>query len=379
MRRNNSGFTLVELLVVIAIIAILVMLLLPAIQAARESARRVQCINNVKQITTALINHESTFGSFPPGVPSCTHKNYITGAQEVGGFCDGPNWMTNIFDQIEEQVLARWVFEAMEEKASAADDLEHGGSHKDQFAQGNVGTFTPGFYICPSAKRMTKVFGGSGREFLGHDPWLAKGNYAGCFGASSYLDACPAIRRGRDVSIDYDADRARKPQRGVFQVVMIRGWKKAKQRDNANKNGASWKMAFGQGTKLKQIRDGASKTMAVSEVLSHDSENDPRGVWTIHVPGSSLYTAQLTPNSPEPDRLPICDRKIPETNPLFCDKPHKDNGELWAAARSAHVGGVVVSMCDGAVRYITDDIDHRMWRAMATRSGRETGLDDPDY
>jgi prepilin-type N-terminal cleavage/methylation domain-containing protein len=368
---RKYGFTILELLVVIALIAILVSLLLPAVQSAREAARRVQCINNVKQITLALLSHESTFGSFPPGVPSCTHKNYITGAQEVGGYCDGPNWMANIFGQIEENVLDEWVITAMEKNASAADDLEHGGSHDDPFATGNVGTTTPGCYICPSARQMTRMFGGRESEFLGHDPWLAKGNYAGSFGSNTYLDACPAVRNPgrRNVGIDYDEDSLRKPYRGVFQVVMIRGWKEAEQIDNANRRGARWIMGRDQGTKVRQIRDGASHTLAVSEVLGYDSEKDPRGVWTIHVPGSSLFTAKLRPNSTEPDRLPICDEGIPENHSLFCDRAYKDDGNLWAAPRSSHPGGVVASMCDGAVRFITDDIDHATWQALATRAG----------
>ena len=103
---------------------------------------------------------------------------------------------------------------------------------------------------------MTEVFGGSGREFLGHDPWLAKGNYAGCFGANTYLDACPAIQKvGRKVRIDFQADTVRKPNRGVFQVVMVEGWQRARQSDNANRKGAKWKMGWGQGTNIKQIRD----------------------------------------------------------------------------------------------------------------------------
>ena len=281
--------------------------------------------------------------------------------------------MSNIFAQIEENVLATWVMNTMDKEASAADDLEHGGSHADRLAPGNVGTFTPGFFSCPSAKEMTKVFGGSGREFLGHDPWLAKGNYAGCFGANAYLDACPAIRKAgsREVGIDYQADNVRKLNRGVFQVVMIRGWKDARQTDNANKRGAKWKMGWGQGTKIRHIRDGASYTLAVSEVLSYDSEKDPRGAWVIHVPGSSLFTARLGPNSFEPDRLPICDTSIPQNNPLYCEQAYQDDGNLWAAARSAHPGGVVASMCDGAVRFVTDDIELSTWQALATRAGAD--------
>ena len=107
--RTRNGFTLVELLVVIAIIGVLVALLLPAVQAAREAARRMQCLNNMKQQGLALLNHESAKGAFPKGrwniIPGNTSKHAI--ADRPSAPSNDHSWQVMALPYAEEANLAR--------------------------------------------------------------------------------------------------------------------------------------------------------------------------------------------------------------------------------------------------------------------------------
>ncbi|MBN1854121.1 MAG: DUF1559 domain-containing protein [Pirellulales bacterium] len=337
----RCAFTLVELLVVIAIIGILVALLLPAVQSAREAARRAQCKNNIKNISLALCSHHETHGSFPPGVPSCTAQNWITGGTQVGAYCQGPAWSVNVLPQLEMVRLWEFARDATKTQWNAADDMEH--------EAGNVGTWTPEIYLCPSAD----IMGGDTRiDTYAHDAWTSKGNYAANWGTDTYMSF-------------EDPRRA-----GSFGVVMVKGWEKVVQSENHATIKGLFKLGLGQGTRLKHIVDGASNTLLVSEVIGWDSSKDGRGGWVLNMPGSSNFNARTTPNSAINDVISMCEENIPANDPMHCVE-NRSNGNIWAAARSNHIGGVNASRADGSVHFVSDNIDPFVWQALASRAGEE--------
>ena len=101
-RSRTKGFTLIELLVVISIIAVLIALLLPAVQSAREAARRAQCVNNLKQIGLGLFNYESANGVFPPGYIDYQNNPIFTPDLDMG---PGWGWAAMLLPYVEQQPL----------------------------------------------------------------------------------------------------------------------------------------------------------------------------------------------------------------------------------------------------------------------------------
>ena len=316
MRRTQSGFTLVELLVVIAIIGILIALLLPAVQAAREAARRSQCQNNLKQLGLAMHNHHDTKKTLPPGTSNA--------------ICCYGTW----------QVLALTF---MEQDNVASLYQNWGGSS------------TPSYSAAPNKDLVTnKRF--ESLTCPSDTPNTPIGNIT----SHNY-----AVNRGNTV---YD-------QRATFKGVTFGGAPFARATfENpdpavkyATPGGFMVRPQIGKG--FNEILDGLSNTLMVAEVLQGTS-SDLRG-FTWWGDASGFQTFQ-PPNSTIPDRIytgGYC-KSNPKLN-LPCAVSTSSDPTMFGS-RSRHPGGVQVVMCDGSSRFVRQTIAIDVWRGASTTRGRET-------
>ncbi len=329
---GRRAFTLVELLVVIAIIGILIALLLPAVQAARESARRMRCTNSLRQLSLACLNYESATKAFPYG------RKY--------DIWDTFTWTELILPQIEEKAVYTGYTYLPKKGFVATTPAPNGPIGND--AQMRVARMT----ILPVFCCSTDPNAPAKNEFNTTDYGFYRMSYRACSGSGDMYGKSTDATTG--------------PWgRGVFGVLP--------------------KQSFDirpPGTRVKEISDGTAKTILLSEgvVPTVASWGGPIGETIYGNMGGGLFSASLTPDSTSPDRII---GPCPSTQGDTTYKPPclSLGSNAWytqsasgahAAARSYHAGGVNVSMADASVRFIADEIDLPLWRSLATMAGGET-------
>ena len=175
--KMRFGFTLVELLVVIAIIGILIALLLPAVQAAREAARRMQCTNNLKQISLAVLGYESSYRQFPAGCVVSVPGNC------TGGDCRGTGFLVTILPYIEQRDVYD-LYKPCYESARGWISWWGVPGHAE---------ITMPMYICPSEGKWPEIpdrksyFGGAGGTDLGLTHWRGDTYHDGVLYVNSFV------------------------------------------------------------------------------------------------------------------------------------------------------------------------------------------------
>ncbi|MEO0529995.1 MAG: DUF1559 domain-containing protein [Planctomycetota bacterium] len=343
-KKRAVGFTLVELLVVIAIIGILVALLLPAVQAAREAARRSSCLNNLRQVGLALVNYESAQGVFPEGhVSSDQFIDPITGVKSMASEAFSMySWVTRILPYLEESAIYN--------------DLDF----EVPFYQQAIGGVENPYHLiffetlkCPSDIDVEII-----NDFYG-----ARGNYAG------------------NAGIGYLWANDRTPDQCGNNNPLAALYPRGNHVDRCA-GGTSSMIALGpfqinRPLRLAKASDGTSKTSAVSEIRVIEGR-DTRG--SLHFSPGVLYMHDATPNATQitlngitstwQERTRFC---INEEDIAPCRQSDSDSwrGQWHHVARSPHPGGVNSMKLDTSVRFVSDDIDPVVWQAYATLNGEE--------
>jgi prepilin-type N-terminal cleavage/methylation domain-containing protein/prepilin-type processing-associated H-X9-DG protein len=314
---RRRGFTLIELLVVIAIISVLIALLLPAVQSAREAARRVQCTNNLKQLGIALHNYHDTVGAFPPG--------YLSLKDRVSFDNDGPgwSWAARLLSQMEQAPLFNSINFPLGIEFPA-----------NQTARLTI----LASFLCPSDAWRMDTFTVVDSTTSGSTPGapicvVASSNYVGSFGRGDPSSLYPYIIDAND------APPGRDNGDGLFY------------RNNS--------------VRLAQILDGTSQTFAVGE----RSQNLSRASWSGAVTNAAVPLVAL---QGEAGLDPEGGGALTLAHTGEGHGPNSPSGlahadQYW----SLHPGGANFLFGDGSVRFIKEQVGFRIFQALATRSGVE--------
>ena len=358
--RKRSGFTLVELLVVIAIIGVMVGLLLPAVQAAREAARRMQCSNHVKQLVLSFHNYHSVFNQMP------IHMHRSAGDYGRGA-SGNMSWYYGILPHIEEAAAYDILPSGLTGLGYSWTGLQNGATELGRAARAKIGTFR-----CPSEDVENSTISG--------------------LGGFSYL-----ANAGPSRQLALPGGTASVRSRGIISHSRLSDTGPS----TANCQG-QWLAGSNQVVRFRDILDGMSNTAALSESLVNDGSGvgidrrrllayTPSGMienfgtpiervvadglansvnwrdWSRYKGLSWLYTSSwekhLYHHVFPPNTINVAS--------YYSDWFRCSEADGAITPSSNHVGGIQMALADGSVRFVTNSINARLWWAIGSRADKE--------
>lgn len=295
---HKRGFTLIELLVVIAIIAVLIALLLPAVQQAREAARRSQCKNNLKQLGLAMHNYYDAAGRLPIGV----HRQGV-GTSGLAITVSNYTWFRRILPYIEQGA----IYNQYNQNADY-----HSAAPNQALSQSVIPMMR-----CPSDIQAAYF------KTMPQYNYMANIGNTNCSKAT--LNGVPFLP-------------------GPFDFTVL---------------------VEGKASSFAQITDGLSNTMMMGESRVGTESTDYRGL--LQYAWYPSFTGHYPPNTPIADVVGHC----ANSTDMPCVLGTNTTYNYQISMRSRHTGGAHTVLCDGAVRFLSNNIDLSVMRGLSTMAGGE--------
>jgi prepilin-type N-terminal cleavage/methylation domain-containing protein len=356
----QSGFTLVELLVVITIIGALIALLLPAVQAARESARRMSCSDNLRQIGLAIHNYAQVYNVFPAGnITTLPAPSDIMAGRDILGeaalgapisarFPAGPqgtSFLLRVLPYMEGDTIAgKWNFQA---------GISNSSTNIAPFApMCNLGlamTDVKGFY-CPT--RRNRIRQGIDTPMMLTTAWTGGGtDYGGCAGRHMAFN----MAFGTPYNYCEPSDTQGNIAAGVWAPALAFGATVVPvQPSRTNLAGIFGRV--NKGTRLSDVSDGLSNTLLTGELQRiYDWSPGSKDGWAIGGP-CTLFDAAILAQSDGPNGL----------SGLATDGGLAFNNDFYCCAGSDHADGANFGMADGSVHYFINTIDPNVFSLLSS-------------